>query len=81
MAGTPVHKFDDVFSNDFGESRIGRCGRTSQKAAEVPAGELPFEGLRDLLIVLLKAEHTLGDFVLGREVAGGKCLALQDQEV
>ena len=60
---------------------MDRCERASQKSAEVGAGELPFEGRGDLLIVPLEGEDALGDFALGREVGGGECLALEDREV
>ena len=60
---------------------MGGGGRAGQEAVEIAAGELPFEGRGDLLVVLLEVEDALGDCVLGREVGRGECLALEDREV
>jgi hypothetical protein len=53
----------------------------AEKPSQVAAGEAPFEGLRDLLIVVLKPENALRGRVGGRRIIGCKRFALEDREV
>ena len=54
---------------------------TAEQLSQIATGEAPFEGLRDLLIMLLKSENSLGSRVEGREIIRGERFALEDREV
>lgn len=56
-------------------------GGAPEQPSEIATGETPFEGLRDLLIVVLKGENALRGGVEGREIIGCQCFALKDREV
>ena len=51
-----------------------------QEPVEVAAGELPLEGSRDLLVVILESVDAISELLWGVEVVGSECLALEDGE-
>ena len=56
-------------------------GAASKESVKIRSGELPIEGLSDLLVVLLEAEDAIGDSFLGVEIVGGEGFPLQHGEV
>lgn len=56
-------------------------GAASKESVKIRSGELPIEGLRDLLVVLLESEDAIGDSFLGVEIVGGEGFPLQHGEV
>ena len=55
-------------------------GTTVQEPSQVSAGKAPFEGPRDRLIVLSKADDALSREFLRWKVVGRESLALKDRE-
>ena len=64
-----VHRFRSAMTYShaaWSSEGVADAGVAGHEAGEVLSGELPLEGRGDLLVVLLKAEDTVGDFVLGK---------------
>lgn len=80
-ASRPIQKFDDVLSCGGGEVPGLVFGPSGHEFLQITACELPLEGPCDLLIVLLEADDTGGDFIVGRKVGRGKRFSLEDREV
>jgi hypothetical protein len=56
------------------------AGDLGEDAVEVGAGEGPFEGARDLAVVLAEAQQPVSELVERAEVVGSQRLALDDRE-